>query len=156
VIGANRPGGELDEDALSRLCGHARDAGLKITLHRAFDMAGATVRALEVAIGLGIDTVLTSGGAPTALKGADAIRTLVHAAGGRIEILAGSGVTAETAAEVVHRGGVRAIHASCGAARPADPGKALALGFVTPAQRHTDGAAVAALRHVLTRIQHTL
>lgn len=156
VIGANRPDGELDEAALSCLCGHARDAGLKITLHRSFDMVGDPVTALEVAIGLGIDTVLTSGGAPTALKGIETIKALVQAAAGRIDILAGSGVTAATVAEIVHRGGVRAVHASAGVACPAAPGKALELGFVTPAQRDTDAAAVAALRHVLTRIQHTL
>lgn len=156
VIGANRPDGELDDQALSRLAGHARAAGLQVTLHRSFDMVADPLRALEAAIELGIDTVLTSGGAPTALVGVDVLRALVQAAAGRIDILAGSGVTAETAAEIVHRGGVRAVHASCGATRPAGAGKALALGFVTSVQRDTDGAAVGALRQVLTRIEHTL
>jgi len=156
VIGANRPDGELDEAALAALAGHARTAGLRTTLHRAFDMVAAPVGALETAIGLGFDTVLTSGGAPSALKGVDIVQALVETAAGRIEIMAGSGVNAETVAELVHLSGVRSVHASCGAPRPAVPGKALDLGFVTPIQRHTDGAAVTALRHVLNRIQSTL
>ena len=153
VIGANLPSGDLDERALSRLVSVAKNTGLSVTLHRAFDLVSAPLDALAFALELGIDAILTSGGAVTAAKGVANIKALVRAANERVEILAGSGISASNVADLVHRSGVRAIHASCGATSPVAQGKPVELGFIRPSQRLTDPHAVRALRHNINLIQ---
>ncbi|MGI4745549.1 MAG: copper homeostasis protein CutC, partial [Janthinobacterium lividum] len=88
VLGASRPDGTLDEAMLARLSAAA--GGLGRTLHRAFDLAPDPLAALETAIGLGFERVLTSGGSPRAVDGMAVLARLVRAAAGRIEIMAGS------------------------------------------------------------------
>jgi copper homeostasis protein len=90
VIGANLSSGELDVDALSMLVAHAE--GLGVTLHRAFDLTPDPFAALETAIDLGFERILTSGCALNAMAGAETIAALVEQADGRIAILAGGGV----------------------------------------------------------------
>ncbi|HMA23189.1 MAG TPA: copper homeostasis protein CutC, partial [Gemmatimonadaceae bacterium] len=55
--------------------------GLPITFHRAFDEIADQHAALDLLMELGVGRVLTSGGAASALEGADAIRSLVEHAG---------------------------------------------------------------------------
>ena len=153
VIGANRPCGDLDEATLRTLVAAAKTAGLKVTLHRSFDLVGAPLQALETAVELGIDAILTSGGAITAAMGMANIKAIVEAANGRVEILAGSGISATNVAELVHRTGVAAIHASCGVNTPVAKGKPLELGFIRPTQRLTDADAVRSLRQNINIIQ---
>lgn len=153
VIGANLPSGDLDEGTLRILVATARAASLKTTLHRSFDMVAAPLPALEFAIGLGIDAILTSGGAVTAALGMANIKGIVDAAKGRIEIMAGSGISATNVAELVHRTGVPSIHASCGVNTPVSKGKSLDLGFIRPTQRLTDADAVRSLRQNINLIQ---
>ncbi|MEE2935361.1 MAG: copper homeostasis protein CutC, partial [Planctomycetota bacterium] len=62
---------------------------------------------------LGFDRVLTSGQQTTALAGYQLIRKLTEQADS-VEILAGAGITAENALELVEKTGVREIHASAG------------------------------------------
>lgn len=149
VIGANHRSGELDVDLLGRLLDHAK--GLGATLHRAFDLVPDQSQALENAIALGFERVLTSGAAPTAPEGADRIAALVVQAAGRIGVLAGSGVRPDNVADLVRRTGVREVHGSCGAAvvdavgEPAVEARAQALGFVQAGLRDTSPAAVAAV-----------
>lgn len=137
VLGASRPSGELDADLLVRLVEHA--AGLGVALHRAFDLTPDMGAALETAIALGFERVLTSGGARSAPDGAARLADLVAQADGRIAVMAGSGVTAANAAELISRTGVREIHASCSvaAASRADP-----LGFDPPGRRETSAELV--------------
>ena len=104
VIGASRPDWHLDEKAIAKLAGHAK--GLKLTLNRTIDMAPDPVAAVDVAVALGFDTILTSGGALKAPDGAETIAAMVARAGGRLEILAGSGVNAGNAAALVKQTGV--------------------------------------------------
>jgi copper homeostasis protein len=111
VIGALTPGGDVDVDALAPLVELARP--LRVTFHRAFDLAREQEAALAALLSLGVDRVLTSGAAPTALAGADRIAALVRQAGDRIAVLAGGGITESTAAEVVSRTGVREVHVRC-------------------------------------------
>jgi copper homeostasis protein len=118
VLGASLPDGSLDERTLNLLILHA--SGLGLTLHRAFDVTPDQEAALETAIGLGFQRILTSGGAASAVEGADRIAALVAQADGRIEIMAGSGVSAQNAANLIRKTGVREIHASCSA--PVRPG----------------------------------
>ncbi len=153
VIGANLASGELDEQTLRILVETAKASGLKTTLHRSFDLVGAPLQALELAIGIGIDAILTSGGAVTATLGMANIQTIVDAARGRIEIMAGSGISAMNVAELVHRTGVASIHASCGVNVPVSKSKSLDLGFIRPTQRLTDADAVRSLRQNINIIQ---
>ena len=67
VLGASLPDGRLDVDTLSALTAHAE--GLGKTLHRAFDLVPDVEEAVDVAISLGFEHILTSGGAKTAAEG---------------------------------------------------------------------------------------
>lgn len=109
VIGALDSAGALDLQTMARLRDAAGEAS--VTLHRAIDVTADPVVTLEGAIGLGLRRVLTSGGASTAIEGIDTLRALVAAAEGRIEIMAGSGVNAESAAALAGAG-VDALHFS--------------------------------------------
>ncbi len=108
VFGALTASGMLDSEINHRLLRAAE--GLPVTLHRAFDMSADLEVALEQAIDLGFTRVLTSGGQPSALLGADMIRKLRQKADGRIIVMAGCGITAENAADLVARTGVTEIH----------------------------------------------
>mgnify|MGYP002745148851 CR=1 FL=1 len=59
VIGALKPDGTLDVEAMKRMIDAAGDMG--ITLHRAFDVCRDPFEALETAKELGVNTILTSG-----------------------------------------------------------------------------------------------
>ena len=82
--------------AHARTLGSERGRPLSLTLHRAFDLAPDLPAALETAIALGFDRILTSGGQPQAADALPMLTTLVERAAGRIVILAGSGVSAAT------------------------------------------------------------
>ena len=66
VIGALSANGTIDRDGTRRLLDAARP--LPVTFHRAFDLTRDLQEALDVLVELGVDRVLTSGGAPTALR----------------------------------------------------------------------------------------
>jgi len=152
VIGANRPGGALDDVALARMVDHAE--GLDITLHRAFDLTPDLTEALETAIALKIPRILTSGGAANAPAGAEVLAALVAQATGRISLMAGAGVRPETIADLVTRTGVTEAHGSFAGPAPrgvdgAADGRAWAMGFVDRGLRETDASAVAAAKAAL-------
>ena len=86
-------------------------AGLPVTFHRAFDYTSDRAEALEMLIDAGVSRVLTSGGASTALEGAEAIAQLVAQAAGRIVVMAGVGIREHNVREVIDRTGVTEIHA---------------------------------------------
>ena len=167
VIGVTRTDHRLDTETLASLVAHARSAGtarrvpLSLTLHRAIDLCADMPAALDAAITLGFDRVLTSGGAPKAIDGLDMLSTLQRRAGGRIAILAGSGIDADNAAAFLDVGIVE-IHASCGTiASDLDEvadADALArerrFGFTTAGPRRTDIDRVRALKAVLIDMLH--
>ncbi len=110
VIGILTEQGEVDRVRCAELVGIAREFGMGVTFHRALDVAADLGRALEDVIALGCERVLTSGGAETALDGVAGIAELVRQAGGRISIMAGSGVTPENAAQIIEKTGVKELH----------------------------------------------
>lgn len=59
VIGVLTPEGDLDEERMAKLISLAGGCG--VTLHRAFDVCRDPFAALETAVRLGVDTILTSG-----------------------------------------------------------------------------------------------
>ncbi len=108
VIGALTRDGDVDIGTVHVL---KEAAGrMKVTFHRAFDFARDREMALEALIELGVDRVLTSGGAGTALEGAASLASLVRQANGRIAILAGGGINAGNVAAVVRQTGVGEVH----------------------------------------------
>ena len=110
VVGALTPDGRLDVPFL-RACREAAK-GLRLTLHRAFDVCADPFEALETAIDIGVDTILTSGLAPNAQEGRDMLKQLNAHAAGRITILAGGSVASSCIAELARHTGVRAFHLS--------------------------------------------
>ena len=85
----------------------------QVTFHRAIDRTPDLIAASDALMELGIARVLTSGGAATALEGADALAALTAHVGDRLVVVAGGGVRANTAREIVERTGVREVHARC-------------------------------------------
>jgi copper homeostasis protein len=102
--------GDLNEDHTRDLIAAARP--LPVTFHRAFDVVPDLSEALERLIHLGVERVLTSGGAPTASEGTAQIRRLVTHAKERIGILPGGGIDADNVARLVQHTGVREVHFS--------------------------------------------
>lgn len=110
VLGVTHPDGRLDREAIGGLRDAAGD--LPMVLHRAFDLSPDLDEGLETAIELGFCRILTSGGAPSAIEGAGNIARLAGQARGRITIMAGGGVDAGNAAELL-RAGADDLHGSC-------------------------------------------
>lgn len=145
VLGASLPDGRLDIETLSRLVACAN--GLDLTLHRCFDLVPDPAVALEQAIALGFDRILTSGGALHAPDGIALLKALVDQAAGRIAIMAGSGVSADTL-PAFDGVGLNEFHGSCSLAVPTK-GPARDFGFAAPDMRRTDAQAIIALRQAL-------
>jgi copper homeostasis protein len=108
VIGALTRDARVDAEQLHALVAAAAD--LPVTFHRAFDFVRDQSQALETLIQHNVSRVLTSGGAPTALEGVEAIASLARRAANQIEVMAGGGVREETVQEIVQRAGVREVH----------------------------------------------
>ncbi|MEP6730338.1 MAG: copper homeostasis protein CutC, partial [bacterium] len=83
---------------------------MQVTFHRAFDFARDQDEAMDALLALGVDRVLTSGGASSALEGAYALQRLVERAGNSLTVMAGGAITASNVAEVVRLSGVREVH----------------------------------------------
>jgi copper homeostasis protein len=145
VLGVSTTSGALDAERCAALVAHARDAGLAATLHRAIDLTPDPVEAVDVAVGIGVERMLTSGGARSAPEGADTIAAMVQRAGGRVSIMAGSGVNAGNAAALIRRTGVREVHGSCSRPIAETHPRLIDLGFSDPRARATVADDVAAL-----------
>ena len=148
VLGCNDQSGNLDETALAALVNHAHALGLKVTLHRSFDLVPDPLHALHVAATLRIDTILTSGQQDTALDGLSLIAQVVQVARNTgVQIMAGSGVTPSTAAVLVNRSAVDFVHASCRRPNSNSCDSSARLNMAPP--RETDPMLVAQLRRTL-------
>jgi copper homeostasis protein len=110
VFGILRNDGTLDTDRCAQLTELARP--MQVTFHRAFDMASDPFRALQDIISLGIERVLTSGQAASAIAGADHIAEFIIKAGNRIVIMPGGGITEDNVADVLNMTGAGEVHAS--------------------------------------------
>ncbi|GLU28524.1 copper homeostasis protein CutC [Brucella sp. NBRC 12950] len=150
VIGANLPDGRLDKHALQRLV-KAAD-GLEIALHRSIDLTPDAAQSVHLAVELGMNRILSSGGALKAISGLDRLNVMQNAANGKIIIMPGSGVNISTlpaiAAALPH---LTEIHASCSAPIDADE-ILLNFGFAVPGATRTTVAKVAELQAALKAI----
>lgn len=94
VFGCLTPQGDLDTQAIQRLM-EAAD-GAEVTLHRCIDVSRDLEQTFLEAGRLGMDTVLTSGGAANCRAGMETIGRLLSLRGeGRPEVLIGAGVNAQ-------------------------------------------------------------
>lgn len=110
VVGMLRADGRVDVERSRALVELAYP--MKATFHRAFDETPDQSEALEAVIETGVDCLLTSGGAPDVLAGAESIARLCEQAAGRLDVMAGGGLTLATLVEVVRRTGVSLLHGS--------------------------------------------
>ncbi len=110
VVGVLTPEHRLDLDAMRRLRDAAGD--MRFCCHRAFDRTADRSSALEDLIALGVNILLTSGGAPSLHAGAAEVTRLVQQAAGRIEIMGGAGVRVNNAGELWRDVPVDTLHAS--------------------------------------------
>jgi copper homeostasis protein len=85
--------------------------GLPVTFHHAFDEATDLREALERLVEAGVSRVLTSGGAATALEGADTIAALTAQAAGRIVVMAGGRIRDHNVRDVLTRTRAAELHA---------------------------------------------
>lgn len=81
--------------------------------HRAFDCVKDYDQAIRQLIDLGVDRVLTSGLEAKAMDGKEVIKYLQSHYGDQIQILAGSGMNASNAKEMMDYTGIYQVHSSC-------------------------------------------
>ena len=81
--------------------------------HRAFDCVKNPYESMETLIAMGVDRVLTSGLKAKAMDGMELIAQLQEAYGDKIEILAGSGINASNAGDIMEKTGIWQVHSSC-------------------------------------------
>lgn len=87
--------------------------GKEAVFHRAFDCVEDPYLSMELLIESGIDRVLTSGLQAKAYEGRTLIKELQQRYGNFIQILAGSGVNASNAKDLMQETGILQIHSSC-------------------------------------------
>lgn len=85
----------------------------EVVFHRAFDCVQDAYASIEKLIEMGADRILTSGLKAKAMEGIDLIADLQKKYGDQIELLAGSGMNASNAKEMMDRTGISQVHSSC-------------------------------------------
>jgi len=111
VIGPLKQDGTIDKVLTRRLVDAARP--LSVTFHRAIDCTPDPIAALKDCADLGIDRVLTSGGASSVVDGIDLAKQMVSL--GRtlnVVVLLGAGVSESNAQTIIQNTGTDEIHGS--------------------------------------------
>jgi copper homeostasis protein len=110
VLGLLHSDGTVDLEQTCRLVEMA--APLEVTFNRGFDYTVSQEQALEDVIAAGCGRVLTSGGEPDVVRGAESLARLVNQAAGRIDVAVGGGLRLYNAAAVARATGARHFHGS--------------------------------------------
>ena len=110
----------IDADRTAKFTHLIKAAGKEAVFHRAFDCCRDAFSSIEQLIALGIDRLLTSGQKSTAIEGLELIAQLQNTYGSEIELLAGSGINASNALNILQKTGIHQIHSSCKTYHP-DP-----------------------------------
>ncbi|WP_375752764.1 copper homeostasis protein CutC [Vibrio sp. HN007] len=110
VFGLLTADGHVNIEACQKLMQAA--SGLGVTFHRAIDHCRDYVKAIEDIKSLGCERVLTSGLKSNALEGTKTIAHMTQLAGNQLSIMAGAGVTADNAAEIISVTGIKEVHLS--------------------------------------------
>jgi copper homeostasis protein len=104
---------------------------IDFTFHRAFDIIEDWKTALDQLVRMGFKRILTSGSNVDATHGINRLKELVSYANGRIEIMAGGGVT-EALIPELKASGVNAIHFSGTTRVKVEPGTAFEENLLLP------------------------
>lgn len=107
VLGVNRSDATIDEIQLAALIARARP--MTVTFHKAFDVLADPVAGLDVLSRLGVDRVLTSGGATTAREGLPRLAELAARPGVRTIVMAGGRVREDDLPRLV-AAGLKEVH----------------------------------------------
>ncbi len=110
VIGAQTESLALSCDTVGKLISCAGD--MQLTLHRVIDLIPQPLAALDQALSLGFDRVLTSGQQKSAFEGAGLIAQMQKDFGGRIEVVVGGGVRCDNIAELARKTKAVSFHSS--------------------------------------------
>jgi copper homeostasis protein len=110
VLGVLREDGRIDVELCKLLIEAARP--LAVTFHRAFDLTPDPYEAFDCLLELGVDRLLTSGQAATALEGKSLLRELVLRAGIDLSVMPGGGIRGSDVAKLVLATGALEIHGS--------------------------------------------
>lgn len=105
--------GNIDTEQTQAILSIIKKYHGEAVFHRAFDCVKDPDKAMEILIDMGVDRVLTSGLKAKAMDGISLIEKLQKKYGGSIEILAGSGMNADNAKEMMDRAGISQVHSSC-------------------------------------------
>ena len=105
--------GEIEENQTREMADIIKRHQGEAVFHRAFDCVQDPCKAIEKLIEIGIDRILTSGGQEKAMDGIELLAKLQKEYGGEIELLAGSGINAGNAGELMERTGICQVHSSC-------------------------------------------
>jgi copper homeostasis protein len=108
VVGVLTADRSLDRVATARLIEAARP--LTVTFHRAVDRTPDLGAAVATLVELGVDRVLTAGGAEGAEAGLSGLAGLMRRFGPAIVVLAGGRVRADNVRRIIRESGVREVH----------------------------------------------
>ncbi len=133
--------GRVDLERVAWLAEAARP--MSVTFHKAFDATRDPFEALDDLIDLGIDRVLTSGHAPTAMEGLGTLAELTRRADGRIAVMAGGSITLAQVRPIIEAG-VKEIHLGSAACS----GGVVDAGLV---RRIVEAASMTAIYHITSR-----
>jgi len=104
--------GRIDKPRMRLLIDLARP--LRVTCHRAFDMAADFGQALDDLAELGVERVLTSGGQKSAIDAMPTLKQIVRQAGGRVSVMVCGEITITNVKAVVNYTGAGEVHAGLG------------------------------------------
>ena len=113
AFGFLTPDAQVEKGATARMCDLIHSFGKEAVFHRAFDVCADPFAAMDILIACGIDRLLTSGQQEKAAQGVSLIRMLQARFHAHIEILAGSGVNAGNARQLMAATGIHQVHSSC-------------------------------------------
>jgi copper homeostasis protein len=114
VFGILNVEGHVDKERMRQLVEMSHP--LKVTCHRAFDMACDFEQALQDLIAVGVDRVLTSGGRKNAVDAMPTLKQLTQQAQGRISVMACGELSIANIKAVIAYTNVREVHAGLGTA----------------------------------------
>ena len=110
VCGVLKPSGKVDTAAMGRLLDAAGQC--PVTFHRAIDQTPDLQQAATTLHDLGVQRILTSGGAGSAAEGLSGLKKLQSRYGDSMEIIAAGGVRSHNIPTILKETGIRSIHLS--------------------------------------------
>ena len=105
--------GKIDVKRCKEIISIVKEFEKEVVFHRAYDCLEDPYEGMETLIAMGVDRVLTSGLQAKAPEGKELLKELQEKYGDRIEILAGGGVNATNARDLIEYAGISQVHSSC-------------------------------------------